>query len=322
MPVTSNRSIVDIIFRSGEFYNNSDLISTAVNAAASLFGALISGGIAIWIFVKGNKYARKREREKEFERLQEVKIYFETLVSQLIGKPIDQQLKEILRFTSKLKQHRFQHTELRHPVTLSADHIKQIDHRDLFTIYVSGRDIQLHTILLQELLAELDIIASMEQTLKSYANSYFEDFKRFESDFQTQSDGIQKLFREELSKAQSENITRKEDPFLGAMLIHFQTWMALQDNPSIEYRDPYVVNDSLLTPLLHLCDKYQGDPRTPTLGSFIVNAKFALENFDELRRFYRRAFLLSARQLVRSRIGIQEYLTKLQVGNMYGVRLR
>lgn len=292
----------------------------AVNAFAALIGALMSGGIAIWTFVVGNKKVKEREQEKEMERLRELKIYFETIVSILIDKPIEKQIKEILELTKKLKQRRFQHLEFQTQVNLHIDHIKQIEHRDLFAVYVSGRDIRLYTIMLQELMAELELIDSMRQTLERTFNALFENFKSFESDFHTNADGVSRLFTEEIQKAKFRERTSKDDPFLAGMQVHFQNWMHLQNHPSIgNYRDPYVVNDRLLVPIVELCDQYQKDQRAPVLANLIRQAKFALENFDELRWSYRRALIQSARQLVRSRVRIQKYLCNLREGSGYGL---
>jgi|GEM_PF-5520024 len=303
---------MDINFQSGEFYNNPDLFSTILNVGAALLGALISAWIAIWIFNKGNKNQRAIEGEKETKRLAETKIYFETLVNLLIDEPIERQQAEILKFTNKLKKKKFQHYEMQVMVGLSLEYIKKVEHKDLFKIYVSDKDVEAKTVIFNKLVTELDLITAIKENLHEHYNSFFTDYKKFEGDFQTNAESVIKLFTKEISDALANGIQLNQDPFLASMQTLIIAWKALETDPTIDdHGDPFVVTQHLLEPLLELCNSNQNDRRAPVLSSYIRSAKFALENFNELRTFFRKAFLFSARHLVRARVRIINFLEQL-----------
>lgn len=303
---------MDINFQSGEFYNDPDLLSTVLNVVASLLGALISAWIAIWIFNKGNKNQRVIENEKETKRLKETKIYFETLVNLLIDEPIERQRTEILKFTNKLKQDKFQHYEMQVMVGLSLEYIKKVEHKDLFKIYVSDKDVEAKTKIFQKLVTELDLITAIKENLQEHYNNFFSDYKRFEGDFQTNAENVIKLFTKEISDALANGIQLNQDAFLASMQAQIIAWKNLENDATIDdHRDPYIVKQHLLVPLLELCNNNQNDRRAPVLGAYIRAALFALENFNELRTFFRKAFLFSARHLVRARVRIVSYLKQL-----------
>lgn len=303
---------MDINFQSGEFYNDPDLLSTVLNIGASLLGALISAWIAIHIFKKGNENQRLLEIEKETNRLNDIKIYYETLVKLLIDDPIEKQRTVILNFTSKLKQEKFQHYEMQTMVGLNLEYIKKVEHKDLFKIYVAGKNVEEKTKLLQKLVTELDLITAIKENLKEHYESFLDSFKPIEKEFQTNAENVVKLFTHEISNAMANGIQLNQDQFLATMQSHIIAWGNLKDNPDIsDHTDPFILKQHLLEPLLILCEENQNDRRTPILASYIRSAKFALQNFDELRTFYRKAFLFSARNLVRARVRITDYLRQL-----------
>ena len=252
------------------------------------------------------------EIEKDTNRLKEIKIYYETLVKLLIDEPIEKQRTVILTFTNKLKQEKFQHYEMQSMVGLNLEYIKKVEHRDLFKIYVAGKNVEEKTKIFQKLITELDLITAIKENLKDHYESFLDKFTTFEKDFQINAENVVKLFTNEITNAVANAVQLNQDPFLQTMQGHVISWMNLKDNPSIDdHRDPYIVKQHLLDPLLELCNGNQNDRRAPMLASYIRSAKFALENFDELREFYRKAFLFSARNLIRARVRITDYLTQL-----------
>ncbi len=304
---------MNIYFQSGEFFNATGLVSTLLNVGASLLGVIISAGIAILIFSKGIKNQRKLEIEKETKRLNETKIYFETLVGLLIDEPVERQRVEILKFTKKLKQQKFQHFEMQTIVELSLEYIKRVEHKDLFKIYVANNNVRERTRIFQKLVTELDLIEAIKDNLVEHYKNFLDNFKLFETKFQDNAENVLKLFTSEISEARAKDIQLNQDPFLERMQTHFNTWRNLENEPALEdFRDPYIVKDHLLDPLLELCDDNQDDRRVPLLSSYIRNAKFELEKFDELRIFFRKVFLFSARHLVRARVRITRYLNQLE----------
>lgn len=94
---------MDLIFQSGEFYNQESTITSILKFLLPLLGAVISGGIAIWIFNRGIKKRREEEEEKEKRRLGELKEYVLTLLK-LLEEPIDRQIAFYLEFSNDLKR--------------------------------------------------------------------------------------------------------------------------------------------------------------------------------------------------------------------------
>ena len=68
---------MDIIFQSGDFYNEtSSALSNLISVISALFGALISGLIAIYIFKKGLKKERLKRRDEYISECNDLEKYF------------------------------------------------------------------------------------------------------------------------------------------------------------------------------------------------------------------------------------------------------
>src|SRR5690606_26730917 len=126
-------------------------------------------------------------------------IYYETLVKLLIDEPIEKQRSVILTFTSKLKQEKFQHYEMQAMVGLNLEYIKKVEHKDLFKIYVAGKNVEEKTKLFQKLVTELDLITAIKENLKDHYESFLDNFKPIEKEFQTNAENVVKLFTHEIS---------------------------------------------------------------------------------------------------------------------------
>ncbi len=295
---------MDIIFQSGEFYNEPDFISTLIGALSSLLGALISGLIAIWIFRRGIK----QQEKKEIQRLQDLRIFYESTLNQL-RVPIRKQIDSIQKFCKDLKRKEFDVFDFEFIIGLDLDHLSSISTQDLFRIYTEQNNPQ-KSELFHELLTQINLIAALKKSLREYFDEYLTNFKRFEKDFQTNAEEVVVLYTNFSSEALRVN---PDDELIVGIRDCFVERMRLAQEQNIpDANDPYFVLEHLLNPIYNFISGHQMDPRSPLIAGKIRNARFAMENVENLKRIFRRAFLLAGRSFLTAELKISFVLNELE----------
>lgn len=93
---------MDIIFQSGEFINNSsNIFNIFSRLVGALFGSLISGLIAVWIYRRGVIQENIRSENKERQEVQRVRKTFFILLESII-KTIKEQVAEYESYNQKI----------------------------------------------------------------------------------------------------------------------------------------------------------------------------------------------------------------------------
>jgi len=124
---------MDIIFQSGQFYGEN---SSFFSVLSSFLGALITGGIAIYIFNRGNKY---NELKEEKRKLQHLKEYQSLIISScnLIYLAINEQINKISSHNNSLKDFNNKNIRMIISPALTTDDFNYLDNKTLFDLFVT-----------------------------------------------------------------------------------------------------------------------------------------------------------------------------------------
>ena len=126
---------MDIIFQSGQFYGEN---SSFFSVLSSFLGALITGGIAILIFYKGNKYNELKDKRKRLLNLKE----YQSLISSscnLIYIAINEQIKKISDHSKTLKDFNSKVIKLSISPSLTTEDFNYLDNKILFDLFVTHK---------------------------------------------------------------------------------------------------------------------------------------------------------------------------------------
>lgn len=290
---------MDIIFQSGEFYNEPSFWSQLFQILASLLGAIISAGIAIWVFKQG----LKKEEQKEVQRLKDVKNYFENSLENLVL-PINQYVEQITRISRQLKSRDYDFPDFEFHVGLHTNRIQEIASSDLFKIYLTDTTNE-KSESYRKLLIAIDLLPALVKNIKDCFEELKKGYQLYEPRFQNHAEEILRLYLEFASQA------AQEDETMNRWHQIMEEWKALENDPNIkDRRIPYILEEHLLDPMLGVCMQVN-DQRALRLSEKIRDAKFALEQITELRTYIRKTVLSTGRKFLKGKYDIETALNVL-----------
>lgn len=296
---------MNLIFQSGEFYNETSLWVSLLGILASLLGAVISGVIAVWIFKRG----LDQEKKKEEQRLQTVKEFFQASLN-MLQKPIDNQVANIDEFCTELEKRNFDIPMLTFVTSLNIDSIESIEPKDLFKIYLNGEENK-KTESFQLLMSKLILIRRLADDTNRDFNAFSTYFKQFEADYHKYVEEVVDLFNVEVTNNLiafgKHEITG--DNYLMEINKIFFTWSSINGN-----RDPYTALDNLIEPIYSFVNEKMADERSPRLARSIHQIKFAFENVEHLKSTYAKEFRVISKKLVSSKSDIDKAIAELDIG--------
>ncbi len=131
---------MDIIFQSGDFYNaTSSIWSNLIIIISALLGALISGFIAIWIFMKGLRIEKEKKKDEYIsERIDLEEYFFNNIDS--ISSFIDRQVDEISKCSKRVEDWNNKDFTLSVFPELTAKDAWAINQERIFKIFVTNRE--------------------------------------------------------------------------------------------------------------------------------------------------------------------------------------
>lgn len=305
-------SIIDIVFQTGEFYyQNTSKWWTAV--LGSILGAVISGGIAIFIFNRGAKRQKEKEIANETKRLAELKKYYCTLLH-LIEEPLNQQRIAFIKFAKTLKEKKDQDYGLRMITSFNLENIKKVSHSDLYKIFVdNGKgDIENKTKKFQKLQASIDLLFSINSSYQDAFKDFLKKFEKHQLEWDLNLGIIGNIFDSMMVVAKNYKTRPNDDPFFYGFDKLVFSWTQLEKE-GINYKDRNIAYECYVLKLKELCKKYDSDLRIPDLIKFIMNCIYTYNDLEHLKYFYRKYFIESARKLNTARYSINSALQELDM---------
>lgn len=270
---------MDLIFQSGEFYHQESTLTSILKFLLPLLGALISGGIAIWIFNKGIKKRRKEEKEKEERRLDGLREYtLKTL--NLLKEPIERQ---ITNYRSLIEDLENPSETINYLTTYDKEinlvrSFSEISFHDLFKIFVSS-DSPAKTELFQKVSSHLHHLKKDDKQSFVSLFKYFDSKRESYVEYYNQNIlTIQQHIDNWMAIAGSNG--KSQDGFLVQLSSLYVSW-SNEDN----YQERRIAVEKFLKPLQKLCRNHGNDQRAVLFLRHCNACLYAYKNLDALKQF-------------------------------------
>ena len=287
-------SLLKIVYLNGEF----------VAKESSIFGVsldtIFTVGTTLLIFFLSYYINKKIEQKKETNRLNELEEYFITLL-ELLEKPITKQRDYLIEFTRQLKQKKEQHGSLTDVTSLRVDLIREIDNKDLYSIFIKRKKglTSIKTELFEKLRGQIEYIGELRASIKFNFEEMIRKTEKYEHLFKENIKITNEAFDNMVSSNRQRGIPNNEDQFLISLDKIRVDLMALGEDGTV-IQDRYVLHPNYLNPVKELCKNNIHDERAGFILKHISESLYAFDNLEEVKYVYRKHFLLDARGLQKS----------------------
>jgi len=186
-----------------------------------------------------------------------------------------------------LAEKRFKDYDFKTIKDLDLEYLKRIDHKDLFTMYISKKgETESRTKEFKTLIDNIDLLKSRKNFLNELFNQYKSKYETYQKEFQDNINSIHKLYTSSAGTAiTSTLITGESDKFIKSIEQIFKKWVELPDANKVDSSDPYIVLNQIILPILKLCEEYPLHPSVNKFSMHCRDGRFILENNDALREF-------------------------------------
>lgn len=267
------------------------------NTSQTIFGishdALFTTITPISIFIFGYILNRFNDYRKERKRLIEVKDYFFALCD-FLERPIRIQISVFNEYRKNISSKDQINFTYKDTSDLDIKNFSNVSHKDLYKILFRKKrdEIKIKTQRFNEILNSINFIGRQkENTLKNF-NTFYDDFKKYESQWINYSDSILRNYDCFISYIKQNNIKVSEDLFLkdSDRIIHSWAQLENSSNMYIKYRE-------LITQLRTVCNKHITDPRALSVLQLVVGATYAFNNINGLKELYSKFFENEGKEL-------------------------
>ncbi len=267
-----------------------------------------TGLTPILIFILGYIINKMIENHKEKRRLVELEEYFKRCI-ELLEKPLNKQKKEFIKLSHSLKHEKQQHIYLGSVTNFHVERIKEISSKDLYTIFIRNKkgNIFEKTDLYEKLLASIDTIHIVKNSFKDDYLLLKESHYKYQQKYNKNLEMTDKLFYKMFSESKKPSL--KEDLFLSKIEEIRLGWSSSKKE-GYHYTDMYVAKQMYLEPIKDLCKESMRDPRSAEILEYIMLSIYAYNNVEEIKKVYRRHFLIQARELQTCWFDINNVLSK------------
>jgi hypothetical protein len=299
-------SLIKIVYQNGEFIaKESSIFGVSMDTVFTVF-------TTIAIFILGVIIERRIELRKENKRLKELEEYFIKLV-ELSEKAVIKQADGFKDFADKLVEKKEQHFHLLDVSAFSMAPIKEIDKKDLFTIFIKRKkgDIGTKTELFRKLLGNIEHIDNIKTSYKEVYSTYIDKFDKFQHDYNDNLIVTSDSYDNMLTYNEANKIKPETDLFLLRLDRIRAAWAGLEKE-GVDYRDRYIAREKYIEPIRTLCRESIGDQRSVYVLKHIMNCIYAFDNMEELKKFYSDHFKLDSDGLKKSFSEIKECLKEFK----------
>ncbi len=295
-------SLFKIVYQNGEFIaKESSILGVSVDTIFTVF-------TTIAIFILGIIVERIIEQRKEEKRLKELEEYFIRLV-ELSEKAVLKQADGFKDFADKLLEKKDQDFHLLDVSAFSMEPFKEIDKKDLFTIFIKNKkgDIKIKTEFFRKLLGGIEHLDNIKTSYKNVYSAYIDKFDKFQRDYNENLIVTSDAYDNMRTYNEANKIKPEDDPFLFKLDRIRASWASLEKE-GVDYRDRYIAMEKYIEPIRILCREASGDQRSVYVLKHIMNCIYAFDNIETLKKFYSDHFKLDSDSLKKSFSDIKECL--------------
>ncbi|MBN2880891.1 hypothetical protein JXM83_02450 [Candidatus Woesearchaeota archaeon] len=299
---------MDIIFQSGDFYNETNsILSNLMTIISALLGAIISGLIAIYIFNKGLKNEKEKKRNENIIESNDLEQYFFHNVDS-INFFIIKQIDEIAKCSQRIRDWNNKDFSLSIFPELTTKDIWEINQEKLYKIFVTEREGEIRE-KANDFINVRNCFYNIDNFIALQTESNKEIFQRLIVNIEIWNENLKTLLS--LSNAfvinYNSNPNKGKDDFLKlytSLMVDKQRELILEKkNENME-----TVFNELIVPLkLYLKNnKQSSDIRIHMISEPIMNIQKAFYEIKNLRKERRKKVLNSGRNLIRVKMLLNE----------------
>lgn len=257
-----------------------------------------TGLIPVLIFILGYVINRIIENNKEKKRLCDLEKYFNQLII-FLKEPLQKQVNEFLKTSASLKQKKEQHLYLNYVTGFNLEQIKEINNKDLFTIYIKNkpRKLEEKAKSYSKLRAGIDYLDVISKSMKEELAQFQESYDENELKYKQSLEELEHVYNAMILQFRLSNV--QSDNFLLELAAIRKSWFEYKKE-GYNYTDMYIAKEIYLEKYRELCIRNMNDPRAVASIRFIMSATYAFHNIVEAKSFFRKLFVLHAREIQRN----------------------
>ncbi len=259
--------------------------------------------ITILIFVIGHALLRWREKQKEKQRLEDIRVYLFTLLD-TIPKAIENLIKVYDGLSKEIAERSHRSFGLGESHELYLDSFDKISSIDLFKVLITSRkasnrkDRSKH---FKALVDTPEFLRLQNARVKTNFANFIVEYRKYEQRWRDNFDSVLRLFDEMLSHAKRHDIKKSQDPFLNELDNLFANASQKRSLESM-----YETEAAIVDPLKELCKKHIKDERALKLMPLVVNCRRIFEELINLKDLFSKQFQNEAEQLQRISKSLEE----------------
>lgn len=260
----------------------------------SFGGALLSGLVAIIIFVWGIHNEKRKTRKASLRRLKEQENYLRVQLSVLSDEAFKQALQTI-NFLREIRLEKEQDQTLKSVSGFNPGEINSINDQDQFSLLVHYRagDRKKILALYQEFRSSVNYLVDVKRTFEKVFNDYSRKSEMYETGYKDSLEKIVRTFEEFGTISRRAGLKRGEDTFLDSYMVILENFLKQRS-----FKDIYISYNYLIIPLNELCKnllKKMPDMRITFISTEVMNAIANMDNYNNTKRVYIEYFTSLAR---------------------------
>jgi hypothetical protein len=308
---------MDIIFQSGDFYNDSNsLLSNLMTIFSALLGALISGLIAIYIFNKGLEKEKQKKRDYEIKESNELEQYFFHNIES-IKFFINKQIDEISKCSQRTKNWNDKNLLLSIFPELNTKYIWEINQEKLYTIFVRYRDGDLKE-KAEDFINVRNCLYNIDNFIKVQSEINTEISQRLIVSIELWNQSLKQLmsFSNSFVIDYNSSPNKGKDDFL-KLFTFLMTEKQRQLKNENKHENMEIMVDEIIVPLKTFLkeNKESSDKRIYQISEPIMNMQKAYYEIENLRRERRKKALFSGRNLLKIKALLNERILSTKSRN-------
>lgn len=258
------------------------------------FSTIVPTIIALVVFIAGIIVNRIIEHKKENKRLEELKIYFLTIIAS-VPNSASKLIKHYTKLANDILDEKPHNYGLPEAHQLYLENAKRISQADLFKALVtkgSKGDTKTAATHFKNLFDIFEYVQFQRERVRINFTSFMTDLSKYVDSWNNNMDLLEQRLQELLASARSHGIGPSEDPFLRELDRLFNNWTKVDD-----YFNIFVANTHLLDPLKHFCNKHLSDQRVTLFMPIITKLRKAHNELKDMKAFFGQSFKGEAQEL-------------------------
>lgn len=269
------------------------IISKSVDSNGISSDTIFTTVITISIFVLGYVVNKIFENRKENYRLAEIKEYF-LFKFKSFSPLIEKQISEYRCLSQNISKQNSTDFNLAEAIDSSVVSFSNLPFDDFYKIFISNGHpkSKLKYEKYNDLVTSLNFIDRQIEYSKQNFNVFFNDYRRYENDWESSLDYVFRFYDQILSITKRYNLNATEDQFLMELGSQISKWKKESDITDILKSE-----EELIVPLKDICKKFIEDERALVLLPSLIKASRSVMNLKNIKKIFSEYFESEAKRL-------------------------